>query len=128
MVGAQVMTCSGCSGGRKVGDLGRGAGVLTFNGVTARAGGTATVTIAYVNGATTRTAQLSVNGAAAVTVSFTSTGSWSTPGTVTVTVQLRAGANTLRVFNNSGPAPDLDKITVDGVGARVPTATASFVV
>jgi hypothetical protein len=117
--GTRVIGCSGCSGSRKVGDVGRNAGTLQFNGITASGAGTATVTISYVNGDTrARTADLSVNGGAATKVTFPVTRDWSTPGTLTVTVTLKSGGNTLKFGNTSGPAPDFDKIAVGGVGAK----------
>jgi hypothetical protein len=118
LAGSRVMSCSGCSGGKKVGDIGRGMGTLQFNSVTASASGTASLTIVYVNGGTTRTAQLSVDGGAAVTITFRGTRDWSTPGTVVVNVTLKSGVNTLKFFNTSSAAPDFDKITVGGVGSK----------
>ncbi len=41
-----------------------------------------------------------------------STGGFDTIGSVTVTVTLAAGANTIRFGNTSGWAPDFDRIVV----------------
>jgi hypothetical protein len=114
--GAAAGTCSACSGGSRVRFVGNNKGTLQFNGVAGTAG-SATVTIAYVNGGATRTGQMSVNGAAATTLSFATTGSWNTVGTVNTTVTLKDGANTIKFSNSSGWAPDFDKITVDTAGA-----------
>jgi alpha-L-fucosidase len=38
--------------------------------------------------------------------------SWSAPATASITVSLTAGGNTIKFFNNTAYAPDLDKITV----------------
>ncbi|MGN9804841.1 hypothetical protein [Micromonospora sp. L32] len=108
----RIYNCPGCSGGKKVGNIGRDMGTLQFNGVTARTGGSATVTIAYVNGEAPRVGRISVNGAAPITLTFPGTGGWSTVGTMVVTVPLRPGPNTLKMFNPDSPAPDFDKITV----------------
>ncbi|MFC8617131.1 hypothetical protein ACFT9M_12030 [Micromonospora purpureochromogenes] len=108
----RIYNCPGCSGGKKVGNIGRDMGTLQFNGVTARTGGSATVTIAYVNGESPRVGQISVNGAAPITLTFPGTGGWSSVGTMVVTVPLRPGPNTLKMFNPDSPAPDFDKITV----------------
>ncbi|PWR08086.1 hypothetical protein DKT69_33440 [Micromonospora sicca] len=108
----RIFTCSGCSGQQKVGNIGRGMGTLRFNGVTARTGGSATVTIAYVNGESPRVGQVSVNGGPAITLTFPGTGGWSSVGTMVVTVALRPGPNTLTMFNPYSAAPDFDKITV----------------
>ena len=121
--GARVASCTPCSGGKKVGFVGNNAGTLTFNGVSASAAGTATVSIAYASGQA-RNASLSVNGGTAVSLSFASTGSYTTVGHKSVTVTLKAGSNTLKFFNSSGWAPDLDKITVTtgSSGGGSPTA------
>jgi hypothetical protein len=123
--GATAAGCTGCSGARKVRFVGNG-GTLQFNGVTAAAAGSATVAIGFVNGGTTaRTAQLSVNGGAVTSISFGSTADWSTPGSKSVTVTLRAGSNTLKFGNPSGNGPDFDKVTVTtsgGSGGGAPTA------
>lgn len=107
----RTFTCDGCSGGKKVGDIGRGMGTLQFNGIDATSGPIG-VTLVYVNGENTRTAQLSVNDGAPISLSFPFTGGWSTVGTLDITVPARTGSNTLRFFNTAGPAPDFDKIVV----------------
>jgi hypothetical protein len=76
----QIFTCSGCSGQKKVGHIGRDIGTLQFNGVSARTGGSATVTIAYVNGESLRVGQVSVNGGPPITLTFPHTGGWSSIG------------------------------------------------
>jgi hypothetical protein len=110
--GAVVQSCPTCSGGEKVGYVGEG-GTLTFNAVTAPSPGTYEVTIAYCDGsATGRQATVSVDGAAAQTLSFTPTGSFTTVGTMTVALQLAAGANTIEFANPAAYAPDFDRIIV----------------
>jgi uncharacterized protein YkwD len=122
--GARVGSCSACSGGKKVGWIGANRGVLTFTNVRADAAGPATVTITYATRAR-RSAQLSVNGAQPTALAFNGTGSYTRPGTVTVTVTLTAGANTLRFSNPTGWAPDLDKIQVRSAAAPAPSASTS---
>jgi alpha-L-fucosidase len=39
--------------------------------------------------------------------------SFSTPATTTIPVTLNAGANSIKFFNDSAYAPDLDKISVN---------------
>jgi hypothetical protein len=106
---ARVATCGACSGGGKVGFVGRG-GTLTFNRVMAASAGSYTLTIRYCDGDAGRNADLSVNGGAATSLHFTNTGGFGTPGTRTVTVQLNAGANTIEFSNPSASAPDFDRI------------------
>jgi hypothetical protein len=108
---AASASCSACSGGAKVRFLGNGAAnFVTVNGVAAPAAGSYTLTIAYtVSG--TRSFSVSVNGGTATTLTTTGT-SWSTPATTTLTVTLKAGANSIKFFNNSAFAADLDAISV----------------
>ncbi|MEV6877641.1 beta-L-arabinofuranosidase domain-containing protein [Amycolatopsis sp. NPDC051128] len=108
---AAVRSSSGASGGALVGYVGGGsANYLQFNGVNATAGAHP-VTIFYASGEA-RSVALSVNGGAAVSVATPGTGGWDTVGSVQVTLNLAAGANTIRLGNPSGWAPDIDRIVV----------------
>jgi hypothetical protein len=83
--------------------------------VTAPAAGTATLAIRYANGTTTnRPMNVSVNGTVVVTNrAFDGTGSWDTWQTVTVTVPLNSGGNTIRVTaTTSNGGPNVDYIEV----------------
>ena len=83
----------------------------------ASSAGSYTLTITYCDGSTTSTgrqADLTVNGGTAQLLQFTPTGSFSTPGTMTVTVTLNAGSNTIEFSNPSAYAPDFDKISITG--------------
>ncbi|GAA3804353.1 hypothetical protein GCM10022226_25280 [Sphaerisporangium flaviroseum] len=107
---AAVASCSGCSGGQKVRFIGNNAGNHETISVTSSSAGTRTLTIdGLVDG--TRSFSISVNGGAARTATLTGT-SWSTPVTTTISVPLNAGSNTVRFFNDSAYAPDLDRITI----------------
>ncbi len=109
--GARLSSCSGCSGGRKVGFVGSG-GTLTFNGVAAPANGTYWLTIYYADG-DGRQAQLIVNGTTIQTLSFTPTGDFNTVGAMSVAVPLSAGtSNTIQFANPAAFAPDFDRILV----------------
>ena len=121
---AVVVACSGCSGGLKVGSLGQG-GTLQFNNVQASSAGTATVTIYYLDGDAGRTAQMSVNGGAATTVTFhgTNDANWNVVQSLTVSVSLNAGNNTILFSNASASGPDLDRITVANSSNPTPTPT-----
>jgi hypothetical protein len=122
--GARVTTCTPCSSGKKVGYVGNNAGTLLFNGVTAANAGSFTLTIRYATGSA-RKASLSVNSGAAISISFGSTGGFTTVGTKTVTVTLRAGKNTLKFFNTSAWAPDFDRVSVVPVVVPSGPPTAS---
>ncbi|MEV6424662.1 CBM35 domain-containing protein [Streptomyces sp. NPDC051662] len=111
--GASAGDCSGCSGGRKVGNLGS-AGVLTFDGITAPRDGTYLVTVGYVDADSSRLGVVTVNGRKPFQLPFAGTGDndWNTAQTVTVPVELKAGANTVRIANPTGYVADIDRITV----------------
>ena len=125
---AVVVACSGCSGGLKVGSLGQG-GTLQFNNVQASSAGTATVTIYYLDGDAGRTAQMSVNGGAATTVTFhgTNDANWNVVQSLTVSVSLNAGNNTILFSNASASGPDLDRITVTPTSSPTPTPTPTSI-
>jgi alpha-L-fucosidase len=108
---AAPATCSACSGGGKVKFIGNGtANTATVNNITVTSAGSHQLTITYeLNGS--RTFDLSVNGGATIAVPLTGT-DFNTPATATVTVTLNAGANSVKFFNNSAWAPDLDAVTV----------------
>ncbi|WP_214416203.1 CBM35 domain-containing protein [Sphaerisporangium fuscum] len=81
--------------------------------VNAPAAGSATLSIRYANGTTAdRPADVSVNGAVvAAAHTFGGTGSWDTWTTATVTANLNAGDNTVRVTATSANGnPNLDYI------------------
>lgn len=113
--GARVAASSGCSGGYKVGFVGNGDGTnngtLQFNNVYAASAGSKTLTVYYCSGEV-RTAYMSVNGGTGTSASYASTGGYDTVGTKTFTVTLNAGNNTIKFYNNSGWAPDYDRITI----------------
>ncbi|MEY9929698.1 alpha-galactosidase [Catenulispora sp. GP43] len=111
--GADIQGCPQCSGGAKVGYVGNG-GLLQFNNVNVATAGTYNLTIAYCDGsAAGRSATISVNGTTAATLAFTPTpGNWYSPLTTKVSLNLRAGDNTIILSNPTGWAPDFDRITV----------------
>ncbi len=108
---ARVAACSACSGGQKVGFIGNGSANFVTLNVTPSAAGSRTLTISYLlNGS--RSFFVSVNGGTAVEVPLTGT-SFSAVSTKTITVTLNSGSNSIKFFNNTAYAPDLDKISVD---------------
>jgi outer membrane protein assembly factor BamB len=121
---AVVAACSACSGGKDVGYVGKG-GTLQFNNVQASSAGTDPLTIYYVDGDAGRTAQMSVNGGAATTVTFhgTNDANWNFLQSLTVSVSLKAGSNTILFSNAAASAPDFDRITVASTSAPTPTPT-----
>ncbi|GAA1830725.1 hypothetical protein GCM10009682_56740 [Luedemannella flava] len=108
------LTC-GCSGGAVIGQLGSGfidgfqwrSGWLTFDGISVPADGDYTLTVHY-RASRDRDLRISVNSGSSETVRCDE----ASAGTVTATVRLVAGRNTIRLFNDHGRAPDIDKIKV----------------
>ncbi|MFI9384537.1 fibronectin type III domain-containing protein [Kutzneria sp. NPDC052558] len=113
--GASVNDCGPCSGGKKVGNLG-GTGSLTFPNVWAPKDGTYLMTVSYVDGDSSRTAQVTVNGVPfRLPLAGSNDNDWNTPQTAVVPITLKAGGSNVVVFN--GPTPqdyvsDIDKITI----------------
>jgi hypothetical protein len=103
--------CFLCSGGRKVRFIGSlPANHLTVNGITVATAGEYDLYMDYtVSG--TRTFYVSVNGGPAVAVPLSGTSS-NDPVTAKLPVTLAAGANSIRFFNDTAGAPDLDRIRV----------------
>jgi hypothetical protein len=84
--------------------------------VTASAAGVFPVQIVYcdgTSGTTGRSATFTVNGVVVQTNVFTPTGGFSTPGTVTDYLPLKAGSNTVEISNGSAYAPDFNAIVVN---------------
>jgi hypothetical protein len=108
---AGITGCSACSGGQKVRNLGGAADAhVVFEDVEVPQAGEYTLYLDYtVNG--TRSFLVTVNGGAPVEVPVSGVGN-TTPQTVPVPVTLAAGANTIRVHNESGSAPDLDRVSL----------------
>jgi hypothetical protein len=111
--GAKAATCTACSGGKKVRFVGNG-GILQFNAVNVPRSGSYPLTIDYVDGDAGRSADVSINGGSAKSLSFhgTNDGNWNAVQSMTITVQLSAGNNTILFSNPSANGPDFDKITV----------------
>ncbi|MEQ9201415.1 MAG: CBM35 domain-containing protein [Cyclobacteriaceae bacterium] len=103
---AAVQECSVCSNAEQVGNIGDGNGVLT-NEVTVEAGGAYKMKLSYSAG-DPRSVFISVNDQEAVEV-IGYTGVWGVVGTKEVTINLQSGNNSIRFFNDTGFAPNLDK-------------------
>ncbi|ANZ40880.1 hypothetical protein BBK82_37755 [Lentzea guizhouensis] len=90
--------------------------------VTAAAAGTATLGIRFANGTTTaRPADVVVNGTTAQSTSFEGTGAWSTWVTKTLTVQVGAGTNTIRLNpTTSGGLANIDHLDFEAGGTTPP--------
>ncbi|MFE9438530.1 carbohydrate-binding protein [Streptomyces sp. NPDC006602] len=98
--------------------------------VNASAAGTATLNIRFANGTTAaRPASLTVNGSAATSVSFESTGTWGAWTTKTLTVQLTAGSNTIRLSPTAAAGlPNIDYLDVEVSGTTTPPSSSALYV
>jgi hypothetical protein len=118
---AVVSSCSACSGGQKVGYIGNGSANYVTLTVNAGAAGSRTMTVYYTLSGS-RSFYVSVNGGGGVQLSLSGS-NWNTPVSATMNVSLNAGNNTIRFYNNSAYAPDLDRIAIPGGGTPGPTNT-----
>ncbi len=109
---AVTATAVMCSGGKKVGYIGRGQNnTLTFNGITVEEAGEYEIVLFYCSGET-RKVTVTVNGADAQEVTGLNSHSWDSYASVSFTVYLNAGQNTITFGNASYYAPDIDRIGV----------------
>ena len=121
---ANIQNCSGCSNGKKVGDIGNGSGnTVTFNNIQ-MSGSTATILFDYINcevgylilGSNARTATISVNGGSPVNVEFPLSGyNWDGDVAHNYKVTLsgfNAGNGNSIQISGSSYGPDLDRIGI----------------
>jgi hypothetical protein len=109
--GATVYDCA-CSGGKKVGYLG-GSGYVVLPAVTVPKAGVYLMQLSYVDGDSSRTGIVTINGTSfPLPVAGSNDDDWNTPQSTTVQVWLQAGANTVQVGNQAGYVYDVDKISV----------------
>jgi len=101
-----------CSGGAKVISLGKDPGnYLEFRTVYAPAKGVYPMTLHYLSGEN-RKAIVTVNDKA-FQLDQLNSGSWQTIATRTMRIPLKKGYNLIRIANDTGWLPDMDKITID---------------
>jgi hypothetical protein len=107
---ANIDDGSSASGGRYVGQIDYSDSYVQFD-VQAPTAGAYTLEIRYANGTTAAsTHNLSINGGAAQTVSYPVTAGWGQFSTVSTTVNLTSGANTIRLTKGSAGYAELDYI------------------
>lgn len=120
-----------CSGGCKVGWLGRSAdNFLEWRDVQVSQSGRYRLTFGYVSGEN-RSMQVSVNGERGQNLTNLNSGGFNKVASRAVTVRLNAGTNIIRLSNASAWMPDVDymKVTlleVDGINGLEPNGEASL--
>ena len=120
---AAIASCTPCSGGEKVGNLGLGANnTVTFNNVyVAHAGNYLMRVDSMTIGL--RSYLYRVNGGPYQTLN-SGGGSFSLPASTTLVVPLHAGVNSIQFGNPPSYPPDLDRIVISGNGdAPLPAAS-----
>ncbi len=103
-----------CSNNAYVGYVGgSNGGTVTFENVTAPQDGEYTLRVYYVSGEP-RTLKIDVNGSFATQIDncYANKGDWKGIRAASVTVNLKAGKNTVMLYNNSGNAPSVDRIAL----------------
>ena len=103
-----------CSNDAYVGYVGgSGQGAVTFSDVTVDKAGRYTVRIYYVSGEP-RSLKVDINGSYVTTLDnlYANKNDWSGIRAVNLEADLREGKNTIRLYNDRGNAPSLDRIAV----------------
>ncbi len=108
-----------CTGGNKIGFIGKtSSNYVTINNVNVTTAGTYNMTVFGVSGEE-RTFYISVNGGSAKTLKLFGP-DWHRSTASTTTVSLKAGNNSIKFYNNSVYAPDLDRIMISGTSVPPP--------
>jgi hypothetical protein len=120
---ASISSCTPCSGGQKVGNLGLGANnTVTFTNVSVPTTGTYLMQVDSMT-IGLRSYLFSVNGDKFQTINSGGS-SFSIPSSTTIPIALKAGVNTIQFGNPTSYPPDLDRIIISGDGtAPLPAAT-----
>ncbi|NLU79484.1 hypothetical protein HCA58_14050 [Micromonospora sp. HNM0581] len=103
--GAAVTSCGTCDGGARVRYLGR---VVVYLDVPTA--GTRTVTVTYESDGA-RELKVAINNAAPSSFQVSGT-SWQLPRTLQFTAAIPAGRVAVTLYNDTSPAPDVDKVTI----------------
>ena len=114
---ASISPCPGCSGGRKVGNLGSN-GAITFPNISVERAGIYTLSVGYLS-EDPRSFLLRVNDRnIVVTPPRSGKGNdgqpsgWEIVRTVDIPVKLHSGTNTVTISGNTPWAPDIDRVIV----------------
>jgi hypothetical protein len=108
--GARVIECGSCDGGRRVGYIG-GPNTLAIQVPGIAAAGDRKLTVVYET-EEPRTLMLAVNDGPVHTLTLAGAHDWLVPATVELTVFVPAGTSWIRCFNDTGSAPDINRIVL----------------
>lgn len=114
---AAITNCSACSNAYEVAGIGgSSSNYLIVNNVQANGAGQAIMDVFYLENGTA-TLSVSVNGGTATNYSLTGT-STTSPTFADILVNLNNGSNTIKLFDNTGVAPSIDRIVVTTGGSN----------
>jgi hypothetical protein len=106
--GARVIDCPTCDGGRRVGYIG-GPNTLAIRVPEVADAGERTLVIVYET-EDLRTLEVAVAGGPVHTLTLAGAGDYLIPARTSLTVFLPAGTTWIRFFNDTGSAPDINRI------------------
>lgn len=112
--GAAIQNCGSCSGGKYVGNMGGPSNGYFISTVNVAQAGDYNLIFTYSSG-DPRTIFIRVNNQPAQSI-LCNSGTWGVFSTLQITVNLNAGNNTIRFFNENDYAPDIDKFDLQIIG------------
>jgi alpha-galactosidase len=113
--GANIQSCTACSGASMVGNLGTGSVTNTVN---VSAAGTYILTVYYAS-QDSRSFHVSVNNGTGAELACMPSGGWATLAAATIPVTLNSGNNTITLSNPGWYAPNADKLSLAAVPATI---------
>lgn len=114
---AKAASSAFCSGGQKVGYVGRAGNTITFPNVKVKESGTYCLLLSYCSGEN-RKFTVTVNGEAQYELDKLNSGDYVHPAVAAVLVDLKAGNNVIEFGNKTAYAPDIDRIAVSETFAK----------
>lgn len=109
---ASVVSSVNSSGGVKVGNIGNASGTLQFNQIYVSSAGTYLLKLYYLTSGN-RDVYISINGGAGKAINCFDSGSFDTVEYKEILINLNAGNNIIKFYNDIGWAPDIDRIIIN---------------
>jgi hypothetical protein len=108
--GVKVVSCATCVARSRVAYIaGNNYLVVKVHGVAAP--GTRSLTVTYESDGP-RVLKISANGSTARELLLPGAGDWATPAVAQLPVAFPAGDSSIKFFNDTGPAPDVDTVVI----------------